>query len=348
MVLSLFLMLAMSVVAASLMFLSQTETYSSMNYRMMSQARYSAEAGIQSVANYLVENGTYLKPNSGAGPDLLSSYHYIGVSPVTAVANNKPVVLSTDASQANYPYAATETDFVAKLGSTAALSSMALGSTNTTTVGFTASAQLISMDVIAAANDKNGVEEVLQTWLITSDGTIKNSTRTTKIEVSATIDTQKLSGSSASLAYGTFATSGTCGALKFSGGSSVKSYDSSTYSGSGTPASSTTGGNVGTNGNLTESGGATIYGTLSTPRVGVGSCSSGNVSAETTSGGATITGGLVQLPAAASVPTPTVLTPNLGSPTSTARRTAERSSSRQQGRRLWFLATSLLRAEASC
>jgi type II secretory pathway component PulK len=42
-VLSLFLLSAMSVIAASLMFLSQTETYSSMNYRLMSQARYGAE-----------------------------------------------------------------------------------------------------------------------------------------------------------------------------------------------------------------------------------------------------------------------------------------------------------------
>ena len=39
-VLALFLMSVMSVLAASLMFLSQTETYASMNYRMMSQARY--------------------------------------------------------------------------------------------------------------------------------------------------------------------------------------------------------------------------------------------------------------------------------------------------------------------
>jgi type II secretory pathway component PulK len=43
-VLSLFLIAAMSVIAASLMLLSQTETYSSMNYRLMSQARYGAES----------------------------------------------------------------------------------------------------------------------------------------------------------------------------------------------------------------------------------------------------------------------------------------------------------------
>src|SRR5258707_15815773 len=61
-VLSLFLMAAMSVIAASLMFLSQTETYSSMNYRLMSQARYGAESGIQKTTNYLVY--TYSMPGN--------------------------------------------------------------------------------------------------------------------------------------------------------------------------------------------------------------------------------------------------------------------------------------------
>ena len=54
-VLTLFLVAALSVLAASLMFLSQTETYASMNYRMMSQARYGAEAGVQRVANFLFD-----------------------------------------------------------------------------------------------------------------------------------------------------------------------------------------------------------------------------------------------------------------------------------------------------
>ena len=46
-VLTLFLTSAMTVLAVSLMFLSQTETYASMNYKMMSLARYGAEAGVE-------------------------------------------------------------------------------------------------------------------------------------------------------------------------------------------------------------------------------------------------------------------------------------------------------------
>ena len=49
----------MSVLSASLMFLSQTETYASMNYRMMSQTRYAGEAAVQK-ANFrkTFESGT--------------------------------------------------------------------------------------------------------------------------------------------------------------------------------------------------------------------------------------------------------------------------------------------------
>jgi hypothetical protein len=47
-----------------------------------------------------------------------------------------------------------------------------------------------------------------------------------------------------------------------------------------------------------------INGSLSTPRTGVGSCSGGNVSALTQSGGAIVTEGLVQLPQTVTYPTP--------------------------------------------
>jgi len=43
-ILTLILLLVMSVMAVSLMFISQTETWSGLNYRLMSQARDGAEA----------------------------------------------------------------------------------------------------------------------------------------------------------------------------------------------------------------------------------------------------------------------------------------------------------------
>ena len=50
MILAMFMVLIMSTLGVSLMFTSQTETWSSQNYKMMSQARYAAESGVQAAA----------------------------------------------------------------------------------------------------------------------------------------------------------------------------------------------------------------------------------------------------------------------------------------------------------
>src|SRR5438105_5764486 len=76
-VMTLFLMAALSALAVSLMFLSQTETSSSRNYRTMSQARYAGEAGIHKAINYLLN--TYTNPSSYTSYDLTKS-------PVTCLA----------------------------------------------------------------------------------------------------------------------------------------------------------------------------------------------------------------------------------------------------------------------
>src|SRR6266849_5918358 len=86
-VLAMLLMMVTSVVAASLMFLARSETLSTSNYRLMSQARYGAESGFQKAANYLLS--TYVPPDS-AGADPITAYVYTGLSPVTY--NGAPVV----------------------------------------------------------------------------------------------------------------------------------------------------------------------------------------------------------------------------------------------------------------
>ena len=98
-VLALFLMSAMSVLAASLMFLSQTETYATMNYRMMSQARYAGEAGVQKAAHFLLDSTQYTVPAVGAADDL-NNYDRT-VSPVTYLG--QPVILSASASTSSRP-----------------------------------------------------------------------------------------------------------------------------------------------------------------------------------------------------------------------------------------------------
>ena len=277
-VLSLFLMAAMSVIAASLMFLSQTETYSSMNYRLMSQARYGAESGLQKAANFILYPATYVPPSTG-GADPMANYNTT-VSPVTCTAGcpniGQPVVLSASPTTAsNYPIPAVQAAFLAAVGGT-------LPSGNTT-VAYTPYATLISMQEV----DVIGGIQTIQTWQIASTGSI-TAGKTAQVEVSAILETPKVPA----LGYAAFGTGGGCGTLNFHGNTTqTDSYDSSANLNAGnTPVIANSGANVGTNGNLSEGGGADIFGTLSTPRVGVGNCSDGNVDALSSSGGATING----------------------------------------------------------
>ena len=65
--LALFMVLLLSVVGSSMMFLSRTETLSSFNYKTLSQARYAAESGVQSATNHLLY--TYIPAGTnGADP----------------------------------------------------------------------------------------------------------------------------------------------------------------------------------------------------------------------------------------------------------------------------------------
>ncbi len=283
-VLALVLTLIALIIGSSLMLLAQTETYASMNYQSMTQARFAAESGVHKAINYLLN--TYTHPGNPSDP--LETYDTT-VSPVTY--NNQSVVLSSIASvAANYPVAATQTAFNA-----AAQGSLTAG---TGTVRYSASARLLSMRQVFEYG--TGASQAVQTWLITGVGTTGGA-RPATVEVSAILETQVVPFN----VYGLFATSPVCGALTFSGGVVTDSYDSSNMTfDDGKPVTSASNGNVGSNGNLTEGGGSVVHGSLSTPRTGVGHCSNGAVDALTQNGHATVTAGLVQLPQAVAYPTP--------------------------------------------
>ena len=84
-------MAALSALAVSLMFLSQTETSSTRNYRTMSQARYAGEAGVHKAINYLTSSAyvaptsvRQLQPDGVAGHLHLRLYHHRPRRPVVA------------------------------------------------------------------------------------------------------------------------------------------------------------------------------------------------------------------------------------------------------------------------
>src|SRR5712692_170205 len=129
-ILALILVLMLSIIAVSLTFLSQSETWSSMNYRLMSQARYGAESGLNKTLNYLIY--TYVPPATLAD---LNAYN-MTVSPVTAGGN--AVILSANSSQSNYPVSSVQSAF-----STAAQGTLTNGRGGS--MNYAASAKLLSM-----------------------------------------------------------------------------------------------------------------------------------------------------------------------------------------------------------
>ncbi len=295
MVLALFLMSALSVLGASMMFLSQTETYATLNYRMMSQARYAAEAGIQHASNFLLDTTQYAPPHTGTGGDSIDDNYDLTTSPVkckvgaTLCTPNSDIILSSTAANSNYPDATKKTSFVAAGGG-----SLSAGSA---TLTYTTVATLLTMQYF----ESYAGTSVVQTWKVESVGAVSG-TRNATVEVMALVETPKVPASG----YAAFATADVCGALTLSGHLSTDSYDSTLMSGTTTPTSSgttsTSGGSVGTNGNLTLNGGADVGGNLYTPRTGVGSCNASSATAFT--GSLAHVDSIVQLPAVVNYPDP--------------------------------------------
>jgi Tfp pilus assembly protein PilX len=287
---ALIFILVLSVTAASLMFLSQSETWSSMNYRLMTQSRYGAEAGLHAAANYMMNN--YTLPG-GAG-DPLTAYK-LTVSPVTLAAGGSPIALgpTMNGISANYPVGTVKTGF-----NTASQSSLTAGSN---TVNYSVSAELLSMRSVEQCGNSQPL--TAQLWRLTSHGDITG-TRNSEVEVSALLESHV----NPCYNYAGFATGNGCSSIQFNGGGTIDSYNSSSMAMSGgTPVTQTYMGNLGSNGNVNTSNGTVINGTFSSPDTGVGPCGGGS-GVDALTGGGTVTGcstnptnclpapGLVKLP----------------------------------------------------
>ncbi len=292
-ILAMIFLFVLSVMAVSMMFLSQSETWASMNYRLLTQARYGAEAGLNQAANYLVYS--YTPPGGPADP--ISAYD-ITKSPVTLVGGAQVVGLSSiSGASLTYPVSSVQNAF-----NTATQGSVTAGNVG---VSYVASATLLSMRQVTVYG--SATPQTIQTWQITADGNITG-VRNAQVEVSAIMEREI----TPMFNYAVFGTFNGCSALSFGGGAKTDSYNSSNIQTnmSGNVITQQYGGNIGANGNLHENGGTTtIYGSMSTPRTGVGSCSSGNQDAWTNSGGAQVTGGLVKLAQPVTYPTPTIPSP---------------------------------------
>jgi hypothetical protein len=143
-------------------------------------------------------------------------------------------------------------------------------------VNYTASAQLLAMkQIIQCGNAQNLTSQL---WKLTSHGDILG-LRNAEVEVSALLESHIVPCYS----YAAFATGTGCGAINWSGGGPIDSYDSSTASG-GTVATQAYDGNIGSNGNANLASHSSITGNFSSPETGVGACSSGNAISGATPG----------------------------------------------------------------
>lgn len=280
-VITLFLMGAMSALAVSMMFLAQTETSASRNYRTMSQARYAGEAGVHRALNYL--SSTAYAPTVAS----LASFDTT-VSPVTYGGN--PVVLAPVAANSNHP------DTNIKNAYAALFTGASLSVGGGATVTYTATATLLSA---RSVNVYGSSPSVVQTWRINATGVVPGTLPAT-VEVAAVLERDSVAAET----YAVFATGDGCGAVTLAGGVTTDSYDSTTMT-TTPPTPDLHSGAVGTNGNVNLSGGTVaVNGNVDTPRSGVGTCKSGNPNAFTGTGNPTHNGSLIQLPQPKIYPTP--------------------------------------------
>src|SRR5579863_5190264 len=265
-ILTLILVFVLSVMAVSLMFTAQTETWSSLNYRLMSQARDGAEAGLNSSAGFIVNS--YTEPGGTGGPvaynrgfsifpvvfasttssDPTSAYN-VTVSPVqypsTAISGHDVILSANSTVQSNYPVSAVVSAF-----NTSGVGYGSLTSGNLT-VQYNSYARLISMHS-AFVPFGSTTPTTVQTWRLTSEGSLTG-IRGAAVMISATLEQHV----GPTFPYAAFATDTSCSALTFGGGGITNSYDSMAALSSGYPVTQNYDGNVGTNGNLTTNGNPT-------------------------------------------------------------------------------------------
>jgi Tfp pilus assembly protein PilX len=258
-------LLIISLLVAGIIFVTRTDTATSANYTELAQARYAAEAGVQSTINWLTNNYT--------APTTFASYNTstVPVNCVSGCANNGgAIVLSAiNGITSNYP------DSTVANAYNSALSNQALpGLPN---ASYATYATLVSMNPGSGASWLGG-GGAGQTWQITSQGTIAGM-RTATVQVVATLERT----SKPIFNYAVETTSTGCKSIYFAGTDFTDSYNSNlgAYGGTNIQAS---GGDFASNGNVTLASGANIKGTIYDDSLTTGACPAGITSSGTYQG----------------------------------------------------------------
>ena len=261
-IIALLVLLVLSVLATGLMLITQTEIWTTANYRELAQARYAAEAGVQSTINWLQYN--YVAPTTFTSFTMTKDPVSCASGCTTTGGAVTLSALSSIAS--NYPDGSTGVAAQQSAFNTALSNQTIPGLSN---ASFSTSATLIAMTQAGAVSWLSS--GVMQTWQITSQGTV-NGVRTATVQVVATYQrTGTPIFTAGVVATGTGCTVSGVAPVYFNGkcdtdtgvtGPCTDSYNSNSGPYSATN-SSTTGGNVYANG-FVNLNGATIDGNIYT------------------------------------------------------------------------------------
>lgn len=276
-IMALLALLIVTTLAAGLMSTTQSEIWTTSNYRGATAARYAAEAGVQRAAYFIK---TWTPPASLSGSsfqlaDLPVTYYKSG-STSCAVTPANCIVMAPSDSNGN-PLIAGVTDTYSAIDSTTDSTFNSTVNSSTTSSpfpGITGNPKyLVAVQLLSAKYDSQA--GWITTWKIISQGTVSG-VRSSKVQVVATIENKIVSGSGTgtvsvpSFKYGAWANSTACSAIEISGGSNSESYNSSTQSGVTNPTLSQANGDIATLGNVYLHNSAMVYGNIFAPNYNLG------------------------------------------------------------------------------
>ncbi len=289
-VMALICLLVISTLAVGVLYSTQSEVWTTSNYRSTTQARYIAEAGAQQALNYLQSIGPITTTNSAFTststsfalnnmPVLYGSAGCATAAPITCAT---PLVMSTSGISSKYgdTYAAIDsatdsafqTTYFPASVTTTPFASLAPGCSGSACPHFNVAVQLLTAKPVGTG----GTAPWVTRWKIVSEGTvgaIGGSSTTGQgqamVQVVEVVDNVMVQSSSSTVSptysAGVFATGTGCNAIVMSGGQYTNSYVGSTQVGNTSPTLSNTGGNIATYGNINISGGAYIIGNVYSP-----------------------------------------------------------------------------------
>ncbi len=277
-ILALICLMLISALAAAIIFSTQSELWTTANYRSVTQARYGAEAGLQQTVNWL--QSTWVAP---ASPNNLDGTNFsLTTFPVKykgGTCSTSPycnVVINASAQGLTGTYAfdsATNSTFATAFTTTALPLPAPLPAnvSSSFTPTYTVSAQLLEAE-------NGGSAGWITTWKVFSQGNVGNAKVQLVAIVNKVLTTSSSSNTAPSFKAAVLATGTGCGpsnkgVVDMNGGNNhTDSYDSSLAANKNnkSPATIGNGGDVIAYGNLNISSGAKIYGNLFTPQYNVG------------------------------------------------------------------------------